>query len=32
MRSHRVMLICFQHLFGENIEKALRDAEAVELI
>lgn len=32
MPVHRVLLISYQHLFSESIEKVLRGAEAVELI
>ncbi|GER80554.1 MAG: hypothetical protein JETCAE02_00180 [Anaerolineaceae bacterium] len=32
MPTHRVLLICSQHLFGESIEKILRSEAEVELI
>jgi DNA-binding NarL/FixJ family response regulator len=32
MPSHRVMLICSRHLFGESMETILRAADGVELI
>lgn len=32
MSSHRVLLICSRHLFGEGVERILRGSDEVELI